>query len=409
MQKDDVYLSYEIPAAMKPSVIPVDDLEEEVMKELTEDSTELRKLIQRYDAAVPIGMTKEYVEKRGFDAFKSLREIIQNTLDESELVTGKPDVSIKKDSFGTWIIDEGRGLTVDALSIGSTNKECWMRGYYGEGLKLAAAYFTSEDIPVLIFTKDNVFKFAVQKNSENSRIFVVLGKSNTRVNGTRVLLSGFDIEEETLNSMVSFHNKDLASRKIAEVHSSSLDCPHKKASAVYDYPNLLYIRNMFVGRMDKVAKRKSLFSYDLWWFRLDVSRTLMTYSMPKLFEEANRVFEASEDARTRLAEKLLETNMLTTKKIADGFAIEFHPKFSVFEGHLFVYNFPKGMLDAMLDVLHLREKKHLVRRATGEENLERAVEEGIIPFIVSEELSEEFKSIRPLRESSSQKMAKEIY
>ncbi|NIO38174.1 hypothetical protein GTO27_10820 [Candidatus Bathyarchaeota archaeon] len=120
--------------------------------------------------------------------------------------------------------------------------------------------------------------------------------------------------------------------------------------------------------------------------------------MPELFEEANKAFEASKEAQIRLAEKLLETNMLTTKKIANGFAIEFSPKFSIFEGHLFVYAFPKGMLDAMLEVLHLKDKKHLLARTTGEEDLEGAVKKGIIPFIVSEELSEEFKRIPPLSE-----------
>lgn len=401
VQKSNIYLEYEIPLAMRASVIPIENLEEKLTKDVTEDPTELKELIYRYDAAVPIGITRDYIDKRGFDTFKSLREIVQNTLDEVELITGKPDVNIEKNSFGTWIIDKGRGLSVDALSIGSTNKECWMRGYYGEGLKLATAYFTLKDIPVYIFTKNNVFKFvAMPKESENPRIFVLLGKLNLEVEGTKVLLFGFNIENDTLDKMVSFRNKDLAGKKVAEVYSSSSDCPHKKASAIYDYPNLLYIRNMFVGNMDQVTKRKSLFSYDLWWFRLDVSRTLVTYSMPRLFEEVAKVFEASRKGETKLAGKLLETNMLTTKKIANGFAIEFRPTFSIFEGHLFVYSFPKGMLDAMLEVLHLKDKKHLVARATGKEDLEGAVKNGIIPFIVSEEFSEEFKRIRPLSELS---------
>ncbi|MEW6419966.1 MAG: hypothetical protein AB1480_17935 [Nitrospirota bacterium] len=201
-----------------------------------------------------------------------------------------------------------------------------------------------------------------------------------------------------LNRMVSFYNRDLAGKKIAEVYSSSEDCAYKKPSAIYDYPNLLYIRNMFVGNCSDVARRRSLLSYDLWWFRLDVSRTLMTYSVPKLFEEAARIFSESESARRKLTEKLLESKMLTKRKLGSGIIIEFRPIFSIFEGHLFVYAFPKGMLDAMLDVLSLKDKKHLVARATGEEDLEDAIKRGIIPFIVSEELSDEFKQIPTLSE-----------
>jgi len=56
------------------------------------------------------------------------------------------------------------------------------------------------------------------------------------------------------------------------------------------------------------------------------------------------------------------------------------------------------MFDAMLEILGLQDKRHLVARATGEEDLESAVKLGIIPFIVSEELSEEFKQIPSLSE-----------
>lgn len=97
-------------------------------------------------------------------------------------------------------------------------------------------------------------------------------------------------------------------------------------------------------------------------------------------------------------EKLLDSKMLTIKKLGGGVVIEFRPIFSIFEGHLFVYAFPKGMFDAILEALDLKDKKHLVARATGEEDLEGAVKLGIIPFIVSEELSEEFKQIPLLSE-----------
>ncbi len=397
-----VYSEYEIPSVMRASVLPIDNLrkvDEMSAQEAVKEPAELKGLIAWYDAVVPLGITKDYIEKRGFDVFKSLRELVQNALDEVELVTGKPEVNIKKDSIGTWIIDRGRGLKVEALSIGGTDKECWMRGYYGEGLKLAAAHFAISDVPVYIFAKRHVFKFfAIPKGSDNPRIFVLMGNTNKEVEGTEILLNGFSIDEDMLNRMVSFYNRDLVGKRIAEVYSSSEECAYEKPSAIYDHPNLLYIRNMFVGNCSDVARRRSLLSYDLWWFRLDVSRTLMTYSVPKLFEEAAKIFSASAGARKKLTEKLLDSKMLTIKKLVGGVVIEFRPIFSIFEGHLFVYAFPKGMLDAMLETLGLKDKKHLVARATGEEDLKGAVKLGIIPFIVSEDLSEEFKQIPSLSE-----------
>lgn len=395
-----VYSEYEIPSVMRASVLSIDSLkkvDEMSAQESVKESTEMKGFIARYDAVVPLGITKDYIERRGFDTFKSLRELVQNALDEVELTIGKPEVDIKKDDLGTWIVDRGRGLKVEALSIGSTDKECWMRGYYGEGLKLAAAHFALSGVPVYIFTKRHVFKFVViPKGSDNQRIFVLIGKANKEVKGTEILLYGFGIEDDILNRMVSFYNRDLEGKKVAEVYSISEECPYEKPSAIYDHPNLLYIRNMFVGNCSDVARRRSLLSYDLWWFRLDVSRTLMTYSVPKLFEEAAKIFSASANARKKLTEKLLDSKMLTTRKLGSGVVIEFRPIFSIFEGHLFVYAFPKGMLDAMLETLGMKDKKHLVARATGEEDLESAVKLGIIPFIVSEELSDEFRQIQPL-------------
>ncbi|MDH5202794.1 MAG: hypothetical protein OEZ31_05975 [Nitrospirota bacterium] len=395
-----VYAEYEIPSVMRASVLSIDSLkkvDELSAQEAVRESAELKGLIDRYDAVVPLGITKDYIERRGFDAFKSFRELIQNALDEIELITGKPEVNIKKDSIGTWIIDSGRGLKVEALSIGGTDKECWMRGYYGEGLKLASAYFAFSDVPLYVFARHHVFKFvAIPKGSDNPRIFVLMGKANKEVGGTEILLHGFSIDDDVLNRMVSFCNRDLVGKKIAEIYSTSEECAYEKPSAIYDYPNLLYIRNMFVGDLSDVARRRSLLSYDLWWFRLDVSRTLMTYSVPKLFEEAAKIFSASGNARKKLTKKLIDSKMLTKRTLGTGVVMEFRPIFSIFEGHLFVYAFPKGMLEAILEALGLEDKKHLIARATGEEDMESAVKLGVIPFIISEELSDEFKQIPPL-------------
>jgi hypothetical protein len=294
-------------------------------------------------------------------------------------------------------MDRGRGLKIEALRMGESNKDCWMRGYFGEGLKLAASYLTLNHFPVYIFTRDNIFKFLVLPgDTQNPGIFILLGRSKEEVEGTRILLYGYKPDPEFIEKMVRFWNNEFENKLVAEVKFFSKDCPKEMPSAIFDFPNLLYIRNMYVGEMSQVAKRKSFLSYDLWWVRLDVSRKLMTQTIPQLFLEIAKLLELSRNARRKFTEKLTETGMLKTKKIGEGIIIEFNPIFSIVEGHLFVHAFPEGMLDTFADVLGLAEKRDFIRRVTSHEELERAISQGLIPLLVPYEISDRFSSIPSL-------------
>jgi hypothetical protein len=167
-------------------------------------------------------------------------------------------------------------------------------------------------------------------------------------------------------------------------------------SAIFDFPNLLYIRNMYIGEMSQVIKRKSLLSYDLWWVRLDVSRKLMTQTTPQLFLEIAKLLALSGTARRKFVEKLVETGMLKTEKVSKGLVIDFNPLFSIVEGHLFVYAFPDGMLEAFADVLGLAEKRDLIRRVTSHEEIEKATSQGFIPLLLPSEIYDRFNSIPSL-------------
>ena len=217
------------------------------------------------------------------------------------------------------------------------------------------------------------------------------------MSGRCPLVLGLHVDDAFLDRLVSFRNKDLQRKKIADVLTKSEECPHLKPSAIYDHPNLLYIRNMYVGECSEVAKRRSLFSYDLWWFRLDVSRTLMTYSVPSLFREAAKVFEKSPRALQRYAEKLVETDMVKMEKGPDGITIRLDPTFGIFEGHLFIYAVPEGLLQAVLSVLGLRDKEKLVGLTSSTDEASRGMQEGLLPLVVSEEVADYFTNIPRLR------------
>jgi len=393
--------AYNLSPDIGASIIPLSEAERRGLKVHIEEPSHMISKISGYDALFVTGLSKDYVDKREFNLFISLRELLQNALDEEELVRGQPHVQFEQNSYGTWIIDRGRGLKLEALRMGESNKECWMRGYYGEGLKLAASYLTLNHFPVYIFTRDMVFKFLVLPvDTKNPGIFILLGRSKEEVPGTRILLYGYKPDPGFMEKIVRFWNSELTERLIVEEKFASRDCPKEMPSAIFDFPNVLYIRNMYAGEMSQVAKRKSLLSYDLWWVRLDVSRKLMTQTTPHLFLEIATVLGLSRDAREKFTEKLVETGMLKTKKIGEGLAIEFNPIFSIVEGHLFVYAFPEGMLDAFADILQLKDKKDLIRRVSTPEEVEVAISRGLIPMVVPHEISDRFSSISPLQKDN---------
>jgi hypothetical protein len=398
MEIKKILREYNISPSMSASIIPLTEAENRGITLDLEEPHDLASMIAGYDALFSTGLSKDYVDKRDFNLFISLRELIQNALDEEELVMWKPHVQFEQDIHGTWIIDRGRGIKLEALRMGESNKECWMRGYYGEGLKLAASYLTLNRIPVYIFTRDIILKFVVlPEDAQNPGIFLLLGRAKEEIEGTKILLYGYKPDPEFIEKIVRFWNTELENKLLAEVKFSSKDCPKEMPSAIFDFPNLIYIRNMYVGEMSQVLKRKSLLSYDLWWVRLDVSRKLMTQTTPQLFLEIAKLLTLSETARRKFVEKLVETGMLKTKKISTGLVIEFNPLFSIVEGHLFVYAFPDGMLEAFADVLGLAEKRDLMRRVTSHEEIERAISRGFIPMVIPHEISERFSSIPPFQ------------
>jgi hypothetical protein len=388
---------YNLSPGISASIIHLKEAENRGIAPDIKEPPDLTSKIAGYDALFSTGLSKDYVEKREFNMFISLRELIQNALDEEELVTGQPHVQFKQDVHGTWVMDSGRGLTIESLRMGESNKECWMRGYFGEGLKLAASYLTLNHIPVYIFTRNKIFKFLVlPEDAHNPGIFILLGRAREEVKGTKLLLYGYRPDPEFIKKIVRFWNSELENKLIAEVKFSTKDCPKEMPSAIFDFPNLIYIRNMYVGEMSHALKRKSLLSYDLWWVRLDVSRKMMTQTTPQLFLEIAKLLELSRNARRKFTEKLAESGMLKTKKIGEGVAIEFNPLFSIVEGHLFVYAFPEGMLDAFADVLGLAEKRDSIRRVTSYEEVERAISQGLIPLLLPYEISDRFNSIPSL-------------
>lgn len=385
---------YGFPSEYQIYVTPIQELAEKINEEdkaaLKDSQTLLTNMIQ-YDGMVSLNISKEYIKKRGFSEFKALREIIQNALDETELSTGVPDVTIKIDETGTWIIDKGRGLNGNAFIIGSSEKKCWMRGYYGEGLKLALGFFLLEGYSVYIFSDKKVFKpIFLPAKKEKAWLNILLGEGVSSEKGTKILIANYKADKKMLDELVSFKNQDINDKIVDRIVMKGKECDYEKPLTIYDYPNLLYMRNLLVGKATEVTRRKSFFTYDLWWFRLDVSRNLLTYSMPDLFSQVASAIEKSEKFRKAFAKKIVEAEMIKVTQKYGGKIIEFCPQFLTFEGHLFVFAFPKKLLKHILSEIGIEDKEEAIvfftREKNSDQDIERAIAEGKIPFVSTSEI-----------------------
>lgn len=384
---------YGFPKEYQNYVTPIRELFRKIDEEdkiILEDSQKKIPQIIRYEGIISLNISKEYIRKRKFDEFKAIREILQNSLDETELSMGAADVTIKNDTMGTWIIDNGRGLDGNAFIIGSSDKECWMRGYYGEGLKLAIGFFLLESYQVYIFANNKLFKpVFLPVKSEKSWLNILLGESAYSEKGTTILIADYKLDERKLSNLISFKNPDLKDKIIDKIPMKGKKCDFEKSLTIYNYPNLLYMRNLLVGKANEVTRRKSFLSYDVWWFRLDVSRNLLTYSMPKLFMQIAEAIKRSEKVREVFAKKLVETKMITLNQKYGGNVIEFNPLFSTFEGHLFVFAFPQKLLKNILSEIGLEGEGENVKFFTQKspvEDIAGAVSEGKLPFVTTSEI-----------------------
>ena len=97
---------------------------------------------------------------------------LPDSLDENEEVFGPEgayNIEIGGEGIIAWIADQGRGITYRALQIGGTDKPPWLRGRYGEGLKVAALWYSMNGYNLYLWARPNIlmkcFSWAVHRVS----------------------------------------------------------------------------------------------------------------------------------------------------------------------------------------------------------------------------------------------------
>jgi hypothetical protein len=264
-----------------------------------EDPFELRDFIDRWDIFFSSNM--EMKAARIWNDWLALREYIQNALDAIDRVITdeerkkfyeKMEYPIKfyVDELGTHIVDYGPGIKPEHFLIGGTDKLPWERGFYGEGMKMAAVFFLSKGYPSYFFTRNmNVYKAVNIRNI----MHVVIGKHKKPIDGTEVIINGYSAEMPSRGLVFTFLKENKVPYYIKWTKGSfivggkGVESP-EEPNIVIDYPNLLWVRDIFVNEIRELTGDDSLFSYDLWWVELHRDRVSLTgreiyYEIPKIF------------------------------------------------------------------------------------------------------------------------------
>ena len=318
---------YNIPKNLAMSVGYVENLHisnKEYYDIATWDPREVRELIDRWDLYYNTNIRYEYVKRRGWELFHALREIIQNALDEQEYVHGYSStfkISMGISNAGFYIRDYGRGVNLESFVLGGTNKECWMRGYFGEGLKVAAAWFISNGYIMYVFTSDAVYKTAMFGDT----VYIIIGKPkypNAYKPGTEILIYCSNpsklkdmVDKITFQDYVKKYNPKI----ISKVKIRTTSCNHERTAYILDVrpvPNMLWVGDIYVNSIKEITNAKSVYSYNLWYVPLEPNRVMVS-SILKLYLIVSTVWKSvSEDAYYDLLSKILVEsgkNIITLK------------------------------------------------------------------------------------------------
>ena len=235
--------------------------------------------VDKWELFYNTNITTEYVKRRGWKLFHAVRELIQDVLDEQEVVYGFDatfDAKIWLDDAGLHLRDYGRGITLDAFRVGGTDKECWQRGYFGEGLKVAAGWFAMQGDLLYAIARDKIYKAVLFGDT----VVIIIGKSTRHFEGTQFTICGPDVvnaervaEGVTYQTFVKAHGL----RPIGEMNVKFGDCPRARRCFILDNPtDYLWVGDIFVNYISKVANKKAVFSYNVWGVPLEPNRVMIT-------------------------------------------------------------------------------------------------------------------------------------
>ena len=251
--------------------------------------------------AIILMMREEYGARAEWTLEMAFREFLQNALDGAEEVGRSTDeVRIKYEDGLLYIENPSKKLLVKHLELGGSEKPCWSRGRYGEGLNVASSWIVNTGGTVYIFTHDVAYRII----EVEGRLAVLVADIPHIGNMTRVIIHHKDASK--MKGLVSklMPNFD---RVLYEVMLSSSDCPHDMPNRILgksEQMAKIYHRDMLVNYAKTAYGKDALFDYDLWWFTVSRDRA----NIADMWEFGANLKNVYKELTTKLKKKLDDYN-----------------------------------------------------------------------------------------------------
>ena len=214
-----------------------------------------------------LALTKKYGSRANWTFSMAFREFLQNALDGAEEVGRSiDDVKIYTEDGSIVLENPSKKLLIKHLEIGGSEKPCWSRGRYGEGLDIASSWIVDTGGIIYIFSHDVAYKIA----GAEGRLLVLIADIPHIGNKTvvRIFHSGAEQMKELVDKLLPDKTK-----VVYEVMMPNFMCPYKMPNSILERTEdkgKIYHRGMFVNYSQVAVGKESFYDYNLWWF--DVSR-----------------------------------------------------------------------------------------------------------------------------------------
>lgn len=229
---------------------------------------------------------------RRWTDFMAIREFVQNALDEADRFDARPTIKIERNKL--IISNPSRKLLPKHLKLGGSDKECWERGRYGEGLKVAAMKLLPAS-DVYIYSHDNAYRLL----TDGKDLYLLIGEIPSI--GERTVVEIYNPPPVDIEKMI------YSPPTFIEAVYSSEYCPYNKPSRIKkEPPNLLYVRDIYVNTLKELTGLPSVYTYNLWWVELSEDRIHVTSTDALLTEIARLINDKlTKDQMKELAEDLI--------------------------------------------------------------------------------------------------------
>ncbi|MFP3401871.1 MAG: hypothetical protein RXP91_06420 [Nitrososphaeria archaeon] len=291
---------------------------------MLDDPPALQGQIKSWDLVLTTGARSDYARGRGWNWWMAVRELIQNALDASEETYGREGmhVDIFTDGIGLHIRNRGPRLPIVAWMFGGSTKQCWERGQFGEGLKMAAIYYAGIGRPLYIFNTSDVYKAIASPTS--GVVYVLIGTAARAFEGTDAIVRDPEAIANVEMIRASIFT-NISSTALSEVVWNPPECQHPEPSFAIDVPDSLYVRDIYVNRISNITGRPespSLLGYNLWWVELDPNRTTVAATRSQEWAQSlewNIVLTWTPAVVRILLDRLVEPISPGTYKLSDKY------------------------------------------------------------------------------------------